>query len=530
MQKTKFLWYRKKMRHIAGVILAVSVALGAPVTVNADTYEQQLEAQRAMAIESNQVEGWPQGPVVTAESAILIEAETGTVLYGKNIHKQEYPASTTKILTCLIAYEECELDEMVTMSKRAVYDTPRGSNHIALDVGEAITMEEALHAILIRSANEVAFAVGEHISGTTWEDFGPIMNERAKELGCLNSHFINPNGLPDENHYTTAYDLSMIARAFFDNELLSKISRTTKLELFPTDTQPDHIIEHTKNQLLRGQKKAYEYLVGSKTGYTDAARNCLVSCAEKDGMKLICVVLRDSSNAHYDDTIALFDYGFQNFTKVNVSQNETKFNIDNTGLFYSDHDVFGSSKSLLSLNKEDFLVLPVSASFADTVSTISYDTEKEGQAAVISYTWNGVPVGTASIDFTENIESSFTFDEVISSKEEGAEDEISKEETAKGEVSEEPENSSRALVFLKKAAIITACLLVLALLFLGILFITRNPGIFQRGGRRSRRRRRRSSFPSYSSVNESRRQERKMQAREARNRRRRRRHRKPFSG
>ncbi len=358
----------------------------------------------------NLAANWPQGPAVTAESAILIEADTGTILYAKDIHKQQYPASCTKILTCLIAAERCKLDEMVTMSKSAVFDTPRDSNHIALDVGEAITMEEALNAILIRSANEVAFAVGEHISQSTWQDFGPIMNERAAELGCLNSNFVNPNGLPDENHYTTAYDLAVIARSFFANEMLAKISRTTRLELFPTDTQPDHIIENTKTLLLPGQSMAYEHLVGCKTGYTNAARSCLVACAEKDGMRLISVVLRDDSPEQYKDTIALLDYGFANFTMANVSQSETKYQLNDNGMFYADNDIFGSSNPLLSVNTKDCVVLPITADFADLESTISYDTEYDNQAALITYSFDGIKVGTASVDFLGSEKQNFTFD------------------------------------------------------------------------------------------------------------------------
>lgn len=504
----------EKRVRIGSLVMAAAVALSSPLTVKADTYEQQMEVQRTMAIDSNLVQGWPRGPVVTAEAAILMEAKTGTILYAKNIHKQEYPASTTKLLTCLIAAERCELTEMVTMSHSAVYDTPRGSNHIALDKGESITMEDALNAILIRSANEVSFAVGEHISGTSWEDFGPIMNERARKLGCENSNFVNPNGLPDENHYTTAYDLALIARAFFDNEMLAKKSRATKLEIKPSATQPDHIIEHTKNQLLPGQKKAYPYLVGSKTGYTDAARNCLVSCAEKDGLKLICVILKDSSSAHYDDTIALFDYGFGNFTKVNVAQSETKYHIDSTGLFYSDHDVFGSSKPLLTLNTQDFLVLPIHATFAETTSAISYDTEEENQAALITYTWNGVEVGTVSVDFVENTENSFTFDAPMQPTEEAP---------------EEPADIPVVFVnVLKIAGLVLLTILVLGVLFLAFLFVRRNPGFFSRSkaARRRAARRRRSGSAGYSSsymtTRERRMQDNRMRARQARNRRRRR--------
>ncbi len=488
MKRNRHLSDRKTAARFAGAALALSIALASPLTAMADDYQKQLEEQRAMTIETNLITDWPQGPVVTARSAILMEAETGTILYAKNIHNREYPASTTKLLTCLIAAETCTLDEMVTMSRSAVYDIPRGSNHIALDEGESITMEDALHAILIRSANEVSYAVGEHISGTTWQDFGPIMNERAVQLGCLNSNFVNPNGLPHDDHYTTAYDLAMIARAFFDNEMLAEISGKTRLEIYPSETQPDTIIENTKNQILSGQKYAYEYLIGSKTGYTDAARNCLVSCAEKDGLKLICVVLRDATPAQYEDTIALFDYGFSNFTAVNVSQIETKYNIDTTGLFYSDNDVFGSSRPLLSLNTSDYLVLPINASFEDTDSSISYETDMDHQAAVITYTWNGVEVGTASVDFAHNSDNSFSFDAPMLSTEEQA----------------APEPEDKPVLFvnvIKIALIVAATLLLTGIMLLILLHILRkrqkddrHGGSRYAGAYHTRRRRRRRRF------------------------------------
>ena len=495
----------KIFARISGLFLAAVVAVNSTVKVQAETLEERIANQQAMTIDSNRVEDWPQGPVVTAEAAILMEADTGTILYSKNVHQQEYPASCTKILTCLIAAEQCAPDEMVYMSHDAIYDTPRDSNHIALDEGEAITMEQALSAILIRSANEVSFGVAEHITGTSWEDFAAIMNERAKELGCLNSNFVNPNGLPDENHYTTAYDLATIARAFFANEMLSKLSRTTKLDIPASATQPDHIIEHTKNQLLPGQQRAYEYLVGSKTGYTNVARNCLVSCAEKDGLKLICVVLKDESPAYYEDTLALFEYGFSNFTTFNVSQSETKYNIDDTGLFYSDNDIFGSSKPLLSLNTEDFIVLPRTASFEETVSTISYDTAKEDQAALITYAWNGVEVGTASVDFADNSEAVFDFDSPMQVPEEP--------------VSEE-EESPVIFVNVVKVILFIVCLLAAGvLLFFGFLFV-RNVLLQRSANIRKRRRRRRSSTP-YKSIGVSMEQRRRQNIRNAKKRRRR---------
>lgn len=408
----KKLPFQKYIRTAATLLLGGSLLCSQALSVCADTQsnEDRLEEQRAMAIQSNETPNWPAGPVVSAEAAILMEADTGTILYSKNIHQKEYPASTTKILTTLIATEQCSLDEVVTFSHDAVFDNPPGSSGIAMDVGQTLTMEQCLNAILIRSANEVCFAVAEHITGITdWSVFAEIMNERAKELGCLNSNFVNPNGLPDENHYTTAYDLAMIGRAFFANEMLCKISLSRRLEIPASDTVPEAKIENNAMQIIPGGAYAYEYLVGCKTGYTNAARSCLVSCAEKDGMRLICVVLRDEAPLQYEDTISLFNYGFSNFEKVNVSQSETKYNIEDSNRFYGGSDIFGNSKPLLTLNKNDYIILPRTASFEDTSSTISYETGNEEDAAVIAYTYHGVAIGTVHVNFSME-ESGYSFD------------------------------------------------------------------------------------------------------------------------
>lgn len=386
------------------------------------TNEERLELQRDMPVDSNLIPNWPAGPVVSAEAAILMDADTGTILYSKNIHQKEYPASTTKILTTLIATEMCSMDDVVTFSHDAVFDNPPGSSGIAMDVGQTLTMEQCLNAILIRSANEVCFAVAEHITGTTdWSVFAGIMNERAKELGCLNTNFVNPNGLPDENHYTTAYDLAMIGRAFFANEMLCRISLTRRLEIPASDTIPVAKIENSSMQIIPGGAYAYEYLIGCKTGYTEAARSCLVSCAEKDGMRLICVVLRDESPLQYEDTISLFNYGFSNFEKVNVSQTETKYSIDASGSFYGGSDIFGSSRPLLSLDKNDCIILPRTASFEEVESTVSYDTESEEQAAVIHYTYHGADIGTVRVNFASEEKEDHIFD--ASGESSGAEQE-----------------------------------------------------------------------------------------------------------
>lgn len=394
-------------------ILFLSVGLWSffPLSVYALPVLTDSGERSAIPIETNAVTNWPQGPDVTSQSAILIDADTGAILYAKNVHEQLYPASTTKILTCLIAAEECSMDEIVTFSHDAIFDTPRDSSHIALDEGNQLTMEQCLNAILIASANEVSFGVAEHITGTSWEDFAVLMNERAAELGCVDSHFVNPNGLPDEDHYTSAYDLARIGRAFFANELLCKISSSSRLDLPPTENQPKHIIENSKNQLLPGKPYAYEYLVGSKTGYTSAALSTLVSCAEKDGMKLIAVVMAADSPNQFADTVSLFNYGFTNFEKINISQTETRYNIDHTGVFYSNNDIFGNSRPILSLDTEDCIILPKTIPFSDLTSTISYDTVQKGEAAQITYYYEEQFLGSVSINFTDTLSDKDTFTE-----------------------------------------------------------------------------------------------------------------------
>lgn len=376
--------------------------------VSLEALAEEMEARRSLPVESNEIENWPNGPLIGAESAIVMEANTGAILYSKNIHERLYPASTTKILTCLIAAETSSLDETVSFSHDAVFSLPPGSSNMGMDVGQTLNMEEALYGILVGSANETANAVAEHIGGSM-EAFAEMMNQKAKELGCTDSHFMNANGLHDDNHYTSAYDLAVIARAFFQNELLAKIAGTPSYHYKPTATQPDDFILRTHNKLVN-KEYPYEGLIGGKTGYTDNARQTLVTCAERNGMKLICVVMKEESPNQFTDTMDLFNYGFSNFEVVNVSENETKYNMETADFFQTDNDIFGSSKPILSLNKSSYLVLPKTAAFEDTESSISYEVTDENQIARIDYTYHDIYVGSASIDIASTAVSSYDFD------------------------------------------------------------------------------------------------------------------------
>ena len=406
LKNLKFV-YKNKYK-ITTLFMSVLLALSPVIPANAAlTLEEQAEQRKNLPIQSNAYENWPDGPAVSAQAAILMDVNSGAVLYEKNIHEVLYPASTTKIMTCLLAVENSTMDEMVEFSYDAVFNVPFDGSNMGIDVGEILPMEDCLYGILVGSANEVASAVGEHVGGDT-ETFVQMMNDRAKELGCKNTNFVNANGLHDDNHYTTAYDLALIARAFFSNDYLANISNTRRVHFEPTATQPDDFYLNNKNKIISGEIK-YEYYLGGKTGYTSNSRQTLVSCAEKDGMRLVCVVLKENTPDQYNDTIDLFNYGFSNFKKVNVSEVETKYTIENNGIFSTGQDIFGNSKSILQLDEDACIIIPTSAEFTDVETTISYDNLANSQVAAIDYTFNDVFVGSVSVNLTDDAEN-YDFD------------------------------------------------------------------------------------------------------------------------
>lgn len=377
-----------------GLIISILTPV---IRVRADVdYMAEAEARKYNEVQSNLIQDWPQGPQIGAEAAILMEASTGTVLYAKEITKKEYPASVTKVMTGLLAAENCDLDEMVTFSHEAVFGIERGSSNIGMDEGESITMNDALHGMLILSANEVAMAIGEHIAGDK-DSFAELMNQRAAELGCVNTHFMNACGLHDDNHYTCAYDLALIAREFYTYDYLAKISRTGTCTFEATATQPDSFSLQNKNQLLEGRRCEYEGLLGSKTGYTTISRQTLVSAAERDGMTLICVILKEESPYQFEDTVALFDYGFENFQLVNVAENESEFMVSDKDFFSEGQDIFGDNQPFLQIDPDDYVVIPKTADFSALQSEIVYNSNATGGIADIKYTFNGTEVGTATV-------------------------------------------------------------------------------------------------------------------------------------
>ena len=246
----------------------------------------------------------------------------------KKIHATYYPASITKILTALVALENSSLDEVVTFSKDAVYLNEGDSSHISRDVGEQMTMEQCLYGMLLESANECAYAIAEHVGGGDVNVFVDMMNQKAAELGCQDSHFNNTNGLPDENHYVSAYDMALISRAAYQNPTFAKIIGTESYQIPPTNTHADPTPLNNHHSMLHPyhtSRYVYPYCLGGKTGYTRAANSTLVTYAAKDGMTLVCVVLNVTSPGHWIDTTNLFNYCFDNFAAYNVADQASPF-------------------------------------------------------------------------------------------------------------------------------------------------------------------------------------------------------------
>lgn len=248
-------------------------------------------------------------PEVAAEGAVLLNAATGEVLYGKNQDKQFYPASITKVMTALVVLEHCNLNETVTFSEAATTNLESGAVALGVSAGDQLTVEQSLYGLLLKSANEIGNGLAEHVSGSV-SAFADLMNAKAKELGCKNTHFANPHGLNNENHKTTPYDMALILRAAVANDTFRKIDTTTSYEFPAIKNSAARTITMGHKMMYKTDSRYYEGIIGGKTGYTSKAGNTLVTAVERDGVRLIAVVMK-ANGTHYTDTKAMLDYGFQ---------------------------------------------------------------------------------------------------------------------------------------------------------------------------------------------------------------------------
>lgn len=359
---------------------------------------------------------WPDAPETLSPGVILMEESTGTILYEKNMDEAHYPASITKIMTTLLALENGNLSDMVTFSDDAINNT-EGSG-IARDYGEQMTLEQCLYGVMLESANECAYAVAEHVGGTV-ENFVDMMNAKAKELGCTNTHFANPHGLQDENHYTTAHDMALIAQAAYQNETFRIIIGTKMYTIPPTNKHAEETVLRNHHDMLctyhnANRKYLYPYCVGGKTGYTATANSTLVTYAEKDGMTLICVVMNTQSPNQFIDTVNLFDYAFDNFQVLNVAENDTDYSAETT----VDNGNLNNIEPFVELDKDAVIVLPKTAEFSDTSSSVEYNDSDPEIAGSITYTYAGRNVGKADIKTTGVVVEGYAFDNESTEEEE----------------------------------------------------------------------------------------------------------------
>lgn len=259
---------------------------------------------------------------ITSEAALLVDSNTGKILYGKNEKEKKYPASTTKLLTAILTIENCNLNDTVIVDYESISLVPSGYAVAALQVGEELTVEQLLKVLLVHSANDAANVLAKHVAGSI-ESFSSMMNTKANEIGCTNSHFVNPNGKHDNDHYTTAYDLALIMNYCMKNPTFRNLASSKSCIIPKTNKYEERIYTNT-NQLLTVDTREvasnyyYKYAIAGKTGYTTEAKNCLVSVANKDGLELICVILgagktSNGLSARFIETKKIFEYGYNTY-------------------------------------------------------------------------------------------------------------------------------------------------------------------------------------------------------------------------
>jgi len=339
--------------------------------------KQELDGVYAMPVQSNEIEGWPQGPGTYGEAAIVMEVESGAILYAKNIDDHHFPASITKLLTALVAFENGEFADPVVFSHESLAFLEPGDAYIGMKEGNQITLEQALYATLLASANEGAYAVAENVgknAGHDYEWFLEQMNARCRELGGENSNFMNPHGLHDPNHYTCARDMALIGRELFQHPEFFNIVQTLSYTIPASETTEEHIFQQKHKMLWEGNAYYYEYAVGGKTGYTDQAMSTLVTMADNGNMQLVCVVLKTHGANVYPDTRNLFDYAYANFGKVLPAADE-------------------KSEDIAEISDGQNIVVPNGVGFQDLDMEIVPDEETADEADLV-YSYKGNPVGS----------------------------------------------------------------------------------------------------------------------------------------
>ncbi|MBR1743516.1 MAG: D-alanyl-D-alanine carboxypeptidase [Lachnospiraceae bacterium] len=409
MKEKRALLWRKRLFCVICLFAVFSGIFtdGIPVQRDSSTRTVKAAGSKWPTLSKQKVKG------LSCGSAIVMELSTGTILYQKKMHKKFYPASITKILTAMLTAENTSPNEILTVSETAAYGISEGDSTVYSEPGEKLTIEECLYAIMLQSANELCLAVGEHISGSV-KEFVKLMNKRVKELGLKDTHFNNPNGLPDEKHYTSAHDMAVIARTAMKNDLFKKVCGTKSYTCPKTNKHKEERFWPNHHQMMNAYeypKYAYKYCTGGKTGFTRVSGNTLVTYAEKDGMELVCVVMKSGSPKNgepneYTDTTTLLNFGFENYRKHQISRDDTEIN---DSLFNTYGSYFDSKNSPVHLSGESSVILPKGVKLSKAKQEISYVKKKEikeGDNIIggVKYTYKGKTVGFSDIIYTKKTE------------------------------------------------------------------------------------------------------------------------------
>ena len=397
------------------VLLCMTIFAGSVQTVSAtDTTEKkeeelteeerikkEMDSIYQMKVESNEIEGWPDGPGTYGEAAIVMEVGTGAILYAKNIDAAFYPASITKLLTALVALEQAELTDEVRVTQASVDFLEWDDAAIGLKPGNKILLEQAMYALLLASANEAAHAIGESVGENAGHDYNWFieqMNQKCEELGCVNSHFANTNGLHDDSHYTCARDMALISRELFQHPEVFPIMQTLQYTIPASETVEEHTFQQYHQMLMSDHQNYYEYAIGGKTGYTDQALSTLVTMADNGDMQLVCVVLKTHGVHVYPDTRALFDYAYSNFQKISIEENEDSEDIGEILTVETSEDL------LADTSWAGYVVLPTGISFDQLEMNLIPDDEtcQNSTQGTLEYTYLGNYVGSARATLSDS--------------------------------------------------------------------------------------------------------------------------------
>ncbi len=454
---------------------------------------------------------WPNETGIGAEAGALLDMDSGTIIFAQNSHVEYPPASITKILTALLVVENADLDDTVTFSETAMNSVESDSgNRLGLVAGDTMTVEDALYAMLLISVNQAANALAEHVAGSI-SAFVDMMNERVASLGLTESHFDNPSGLNGNTQYVSAHDMAIIASEAYNNETVLEISSTISHTIGPIENHPDGYTVQNEHRLIYTTNPDSSYYCpeakAGKTGYLRAAGNTLVTYGERDGRRLISVILKGTSGQYFLDGKNLLQFGFDNFYNLDIASSETRYVTGGSPV-----EIGGETYNPIDLMIEEghAITLPNSAVFEDADLIVNTDIPERhpgGTVALLEYEYNGRAVGSAFLvkkyeyvpmnemdeaafeaeagDFAEDIDNVSYTDETEEVPETVREDNPDEEVTGKGS-----ENASNIRRIVLEVLIVAVILLLIGYFLLLYISYRRKKARREAAIRRARRLRR----------------------------------------